>query len=211
MTRTRIKVCGITSVAEARSVIDAGVDAIGMIFAESSRKVDLETVLEISAIAPAWVTLVGVFVNPTGAAVENAHLHGLIPQFSGSEMPEFCEQAAGLRYLKVFHIQPDVQYHAVDFAELDAYAHATFMFDTSVGGKSGGTGVAFDWGVVKELSRMRPVIVAGGLTPENVGACVRHVRPFGVDVRSGVETNGVKDEAKVRAFVRAVREADAEA
>ena len=211
MKRTRIKICGITSVADARLAIDAGADALGMIFAESSRKVDLNIVADIVAVAPAWVTLVGVFVNPSREAIANALVHGLIPQYSGSEMPEFCEQMSGGRYLKVFHIQPGVAYHAADFAELDAYTKATFMFDTSVGGKSGGTGVAFDWGVVKELSATRPVIVAGGLTPENVGACVRHVRPFGVDVRSGVEADGKKDEAKVCAFVRAVREADAEA
>jgi len=194
--RTRIKVCGITSVDEARMVIDAGVDAIGMIFAESERKVSLETAKAIALSTPAWVTLVGVFT---------------IPQFSGSEMPEYCERATSVfgRYLKVFHIDPALDYLPEDFAELDAYEHATFMFDTRVGNKAGGTGVPFDWGVVKGLNR--PAIVAGGLTPENVGACVRHVRPFGVDVRSGVETNGVKDEAKVRAFVRAVREADAEA
>ena len=203
--------CGITSVDEARMVIDAGVDAIGMIFAESERKVSLETAKAIALSTPAWVTLVGVFTNAPASEIVNALLLGLIPQFSGSEMPEYCERATSVfgRYLKVFHIDPALDYLPEDFAELDAYEHATFMFDTRVGNKAGGTGVPFDWGVVKGLNR--PAIVAGGLTPENVGACVRHVRPFGVDVRSGVETNGAKDEAKVRAFVRAVREADAEA
>jgi len=212
MSRTRIKICGIASIDDAKLAVDAGADALGMIFAESPRRVDLATAQAIAEAIPAWVTLVGVFVNPEPQEVAQAFLYGIVPQFSGSEMPEFCEKLiSGKRYLKVFHIKPGEAYGAEDFAELDAYTHATFMFDTSAGGKSGGTGVAFDWNVVKAISTTRSVIVAGGLTPENVGACVRQARPFGVDVRSGVETDGKKDEAKVRAFVRAVREADAEA
>ncbi len=212
MNRTRIKICGIASLEDAKLAVDAGADAVGMILAESPRRVALETAQAIAATIPAWVTPVGVFVNPDPKDVALAFCSGIIPQFSGSEMPEFCEKLpSGSRYLKVFHIKPAEAYAPEDFAELDAYVHATFMFDTSVGGKSGGSGVAFDWNVVKAISRTRPVIVAGGLTPENVGACLRQARPFGVDVRSGVETDGKKDETKVRAFVRAVREADAEA
>ncbi len=210
--RTRIKFCGCTNVSDAQAAIACGVDAIGVIFALASpRRVSAETARAIASIVPAFVSLIGVFVEPTAAQVAAARAQGYIPQFSGRESAELCESAAA-GYIKVFHLAP--QSSALDLSEFDAatraFARATPMLDTAVGGTFGGTGQTFHWEVARPIAAVRPLIVGGGLTPDNVGDCVRKVRPFGVDVRSGIETAGVKDPEKMRAFVRAVKEADAQ-
>lgn len=152
------------------------------------------------------------FVDPPSSLVDEALKVGAIPQFHGHEPADVCEAFAGGQYLKAFHVRNDrpLSREAFDvFAR--PFEHATWMFDTArADGGSGGTGRTFDWNIVEELAGDRRVVVSGGLTPVNVGACVRSVRPYAVDVRSGVETNGMKDPAKVRAFVDAVRGADAE-
>jgi phosphoribosylanthranilate isomerase len=212
--RTRIKFCGCTSAHDAQTAIELGVDAVGVIFAaQSPRRVLTHVAHDIARVVPPFVSLVGVFVEPTAAEVAAACSAGYIPQFHGDEPAELCEGAAAA-YIKVFHVRPDARggIDARAFAQLaQPYAHATWMFDTIVADTPGGTGRTFDWDHVRDAIGERPIIVGGGLTPENVGACIRRLRPFGVDVRSGIETDGVKDLAKMRAFVRAVKEADAQA
>ena len=211
--RTRVKICGCTGVADAALAVDAGADAVGVILAETSeRRVGIETLRHIAEAVPALVTLVAVFIDPPASLVDEALKVGAIPQFHGHEDAEACEAFAGGPYLKAFHVrdgQPRSRAWFDAFAR--SYEHATWLFDSArADGVTGGTGRTFAWEAARELAGDRPFVVSGGLTPANVGDCVRAVRPYAVDVRSGVETNGMKDPQKVRAFVDAVRAADAE-
>jgi phosphoribosylanthranilate isomerase len=144
--------------------------------------------------------------------VDEALKVGAIPQFHGDEPAEACEAFAAGPYLKAYRLRDGGMTTSDDF---DAYArpftHATWLFDSSdPNGRRGGTGVTLDWKRVRSVAGARRVVIAGGLTPDNVADCVRTARPYAVDVRSGVESGGVKDARKMHAFVRAVREADAE-
>ncbi|HEX3464156.1 MAG TPA: phosphoribosylanthranilate isomerase [Candidatus Elarobacter sp.] len=211
--RTRVKICGCTSPADVAIAVDAGADAVGVILAEESeRRVSIERFHQIAESVPALVTLVAVFVDPPAPLVDEALKAGAIPQFHGYEPADACEAFAAGPYLKAYHVRPDhVQTRKTFEALARPFEHATWLFDTvGESGRSGGTGRTFTWQIARELAGDRPFVVSGGLTPENVGECVRTVRPYAVDVRSGVETNGAKDASKVRAFVEAVREADAQ-
>ncbi len=210
-TRTRIKLCGITSLVELAAAIDAGADAVGFIRAASPRQIDRAMLETLAAALPPFVDGVAVFADSGDSDVAHARALGLTLQFSGRETADACERASGARpYIKAFHVALDATPATAraDDADRDTYAHALWMLDSTVRGKLGGTGVAFAWERAIPLAQQRPVVVSGGLTPENVGACVRAVRPYAVDVRSGVETGDRKDLQKMRAFVRAVREAD---
>jgi phosphoribosylanthranilate isomerase len=211
--RTRIKFCGCTSVREALLAVDAGADAVGVIFAASSpRQTSIEIARDISAAVPPYVQLVGVFVDPDAALVTQARNSGYVAQFSGSEPASLTEAVAGSPYLKVFHVRPGDTPTAASFeAFARDYVHATLMFEPKVEGMDGGTGKVFRWDLARTLAGERRFVMSGGLTPENVGDCIRAVRPYGVDVRSGIESNGAKDIDKMRAFVRAVKDADAQA
>jgi len=208
-----VKICGCTSVADVEIALDAGADAVGVILAEGSdRRVGIEQFHEIAEFVPALATLVAVFVDPPASLVDEALKVGAIPQFHGYEPPDACEAFAAGPYLKAYHVRAD---RTPDAAEFDAFArpfhHATWLFDTARSdGRSGGSGETFRWETARELAGEGRFVVSGGLTPDNVGACVRTIRPYAVDVRSGVETNGRKDPRKVRAFVRAVREVNAD-
>ena len=209
-----MKICGCTSRADVAVAVDAGADAVGVILAETSeRRVSIERFREIAEAVPAIVTLVAVFVDPPAALVDEALKAGAIPQFHGYEPAEACEAFAAGPYLKAYHVRANRSNSQAEFETLARpFEHATWLFDTAdESGRSGGTGRTFAWDTARELAGARRFVVSGGLTAENVGDCVRAVRPYAVDVRSGVETSGVKDPEKVYAFVRAVREADAAA
>jgi phosphoribosylanthranilate isomerase len=211
---TRIKLCGIATLADLDAAIDAGADALGFIRATSPRKVDRATLASLAAALPPFVDGVAVFADSEPADVAHARALGLTLQFSGHESAATCEAASdGRAYVKAFHVTVDSSNVPSPGAEVDrdSYARALWMFDSTVRGKLGGTGIAFDWERIVTVARARRVIVSGGLTPENVAACVRTVRPYAVDVRSGVESDGRKDYSKMCAFVRAVREADEQA
>ena len=193
------------------TAVDAGADAVGVILSERSpRRVGLDRLHVIAAAVPAFVTLVAVFSDPTSGLVDEALKVGAIPQFHGHEPADACEAFAPGPYLKAYHVGANADPET--FARFARpYEHATWLFDAAgPGGVSGGTGRTFPWELAPRLAAGRRFVVSGGLTPENVGACVREVHPYAVDVRSGVETNGMKDARKVREFVRAVRDADAE-
>lgn len=205
--RTRIKICGITSVADALAVASAGADAIGLVFyPPSPRAVTAARGAEIVRALPPFVTAVGLFVDPAPAEVEatlRACPLGML-QFHGDEPPELCERFAR-PYLKAIRVRP-----GVDLLEsLAPYAAAAgWLLDAYREGEYGGTGASFDWDLVPK-GLPRPLVLSGGLTPENVAAAVRRVRPWAVDVSSGVESaKGVKDAARVAAFVAGVRNAD---
>jgi phosphoribosylanthranilate isomerase len=206
--RTRIKICGITRVEDARVAVELGADAIGLVFyAPSPRNVALDQARAIVAAIPPFVTTVGLFVDPLREQVESVlhHCPLNLLQFHGDEAPDFCG-AFGLPYIKAARVRADadlIQYLSPYFAAqgwlLDAYHEQLY----------GGTGGAFDWKLIPR-NLARPVILSGGLTPDNVGAAVRQVRPWAVDVSSGVEASkGVKDAAKIAAFIAGVKNENA--
>jgi phosphoribosylanthranilate isomerase len=184
-----------------------GADAIGLIFyPPSPRLVTLERAREIAAGLPAFVARVAVFVNPAAADVE-AVIRACRPdllQFHGEETADFC-RSFGVPYLRALRVRP-----GVDLLEsLSLFGDAAgWLLDAYRQELYGGTGEAFDWGLIpRELAR--PLILSGGLEAENVGAAIRRVRPWAVDVSSGVEAaKGVKDERRIAAFMEAVRNAD---
>jgi phosphoribosylanthranilate isomerase len=208
--RTRVKICGCQSAAEVVQAVEAGVDAIGLIFAPSPRHVSLEQAAAAAAAAPASVTVVGVFVDPSEAELEHAHslLPGLIPQFSGSESPNLCRhlRVPYLKVISVSHQDPESSERLR--ADLALFPEALPVFETA-STQRGGSGRTFDWSLVSALTALRRSVISGGLNPANVGDCVRLLRPYAVDVRSGVESGTSKDPAKLRAFIQAVRSADA--
>ncbi|MGH7641491.1 MAG: phosphoribosylanthranilate isomerase [Candidatus Dormibacteria bacterium] len=204
--RTRVKICGCTSAAEVTAAVAAGADAVGLIFAPSPRRITLEQAVAATSEVPPGVTVVGVFVDPTVAELDFALtvLPTLVPQFSGVEPPELCRYL-GVPYLKVFPV-------AADRAELESdlmeYPDALPVFETA-SPQRGGSGRTFDWSLVQPIAERGAVVIGGGLTPGNVGDCVRRLRPYAVDVRSGVESQGAKDPVKLGEFLAAVRSADA--
>jgi phosphoribosylanthranilate isomerase len=210
MERTRIKVCGITRSADARRAVAVGVDALGFIFAEQSRrKIDPDKAREIISAMPPFVDAVGVFVNAELSLVnEIARYCGLtMVQLHGKETPEYCG-AAPVRVIKSFAV-----HNGTERCEFEPYAPVAtgFLLDTWHEKLEGGTGKTFDWSLVESFALARPLILAGGLNPGNVGEAVRRLRPFAVDVNSGVESEpGVKDHDLIAALVREVRRVDAD-
>jgi phosphoribosylanthranilate isomerase len=210
---TRIKFCGMTSPADVALAVEAGADAVGIICAPSERRVTLERAAEIARAIPPFVAGFAVVDAARDDGVAPAlYQLGLTLQFAGAASPDTCaRQSAGRRYVKVLRVAADgtLDGGLREFGPCD-YGDALLLLDAAVPGRLGGSGVAFAWEFARTLARERPIAVAGGLTPGNVGACVRTLRPYAVDVRSGVERAGHKDAALMRAFVRAVRNADAD-
>jgi phosphoribosylanthranilate isomerase len=206
--RTWIKFCGCRTWDDVAFAVEAGADAVGLIFAPSPRKVKWEDAHEIARKLPTEIEAVGVFVDPSAEDINAVRM--LFPrmsvQLSGNETAEFVRRY-GDRAIKAIHVGAQHDPEAIAQA-CRLYWQALILFDTHYGDLVGGTGKTFAWETVAPIGRERPVVVAGGLTPANVGDCIKTVRPFGVDVRSGIETGDRKDPEKMRAFVRAVREAD---
>ncbi len=202
-----VKICGLTGRADLEAAREAGADFVGFVFAPSRRQVTPAQVRAITqGLGPKGRPgLVGVFVDPDPAELEEVidlcRLDRV--QLSGTESPELCRRLRVPVWKTVHLAGPEA------LAALDRYAGLVefFHLDAYVPGRYGGTGTAPDWGLAAQVARAHPAILAGGLTPENVAAAVGRVRPAGVDVSSGVETAGVKDPAKIRAFVRRARKA----
>ena len=202
--QSRVKICGLTSVADALAAAEAGADMIGLMFYEASpRQVTLAQAAEISRALPPFVLRVGVFVNPEAALVTRAmaECNLNLLQFHGDESPAFCTQF-GLMNMKAFRIRD-----AASLAPLAEYQTDAFLLDAHAKAGLGGTGETFNWELAVAARKFgKPIFLAGGLTPENVAAAVTQVRPFAVDVSSGVESApGKKDAAKMRAFIQAVK------
>jgi len=204
--RTRVKICGITRSEDAQAAARAGADAIGLVFyPPSPRFLQLEQALNLRNAVPPFVSAVALFVNPSaeqvGAVLERVRPSVL--QFHGEESVEFCAQF-GLPYVKACRVRP-----GIDLLEyLRPFSGAAgWLLDSHVE-EYGGVGESFDWSLVP-AERMRPLILSGGLTRENVRDAVRRVRPWAVDVSSGVESaKGIKDAARIAAFIAEVRNAD---
>jgi phosphoribosylanthranilate isomerase len=201
-----VKICGITRMQDARAAAEAGADAIGLVFyPPSPRYLSIERAAEIRDALPPFVQTVALFVNADAAQVAQVigRVHPGMLQFHGEETPEFCAQF-GLPYVKACRVRPGVD----PLEYLQPYARAAaWLFDSHVP-EYGGVGESFDWSRVP-AHPARPLILSGGLDAGNVGRAIRTVRPWGVDVSSGVETaKGVKEAGKMAAFIAEVRNAD---
>jgi phosphoribosylanthranilate isomerase len=204
--RTRIKVCGLKAAADVAAAVAGGADALGFVFYEPSpRAVTLEQVLELVQDLPPFVVPVGLFVNADPTLVESVlkALPDLLLQFHGDETPADCERW-GRPYLRAARMSPEMD--LLDFAHRYEGAQA-LLLDAHVDGY-GGAGKTFDWSLIpKGLNK--PIILSGGLRPENVVQAILSVRPVAVDVSSGVERErGVKDARLIGQFCKAVRRAD---
>ena len=209
--RTRIKICGLTREADVAAAVAAGADAIGLVlYAKSPRSVSVARAAKLARGLPPFVMPVCLFVNAERALIDAAlqAIPQALLQFHGDETPAECEaihQATGRPWLRAARMVPG--FALLDFAAAHASA-AGILLDAHVEGYGGG-GKAFDWSLVPH-NVPRPVVLSGGLNPANVTDGIRHVRPWAVDVSSGVESaKGLKDAALMRAFCDAVREADA--
>jgi phosphoribosylanthranilate isomerase len=204
--RTRVKICGITRAADAIAAAGAGADAIGLVFyPPSPRFLSVERAREIRDALPPFVQTVALFVNADAAQVAQVigRVHPAMLQFHGDETPQFCTQF-GLPYVKACRVTAGVD--ALEYLRPFSGA-AAWLFDSYVP-EYGGVGESFDLSLLPR-SPGRPVILSGGLTRENVAEAIRRVRPWGVDVSSGVESaKGLKDAAKIAAFIAEVRNAD---
>lgn len=206
MSVVRSKICGITRVEDALAAVEAGADAIGLVFyAKSPRAVTVQQARSIINAMPPFVTTVGLFVDASrcelGEILDAVSLDLL--QFHGDESPENCE-GYHRPYIKALRVKPSDDIAA----QVVLYKNASgVLLDTYVPGIPGGTGEAFDWALVPE-GLSKPIILAGGLTAENVAQAIARVRPYAVDVSGGVEAaKGIKDAQKIRAFMQAVRAA----
>lgn len=202
---TQVKLCGIRTLSHARAAVDAGAEYLGFMLAPSRRQVSPDAVREIiKELGRARARYVGVFVDPDPDEARRVAVHlGLdVVQLSGSEKPEDVARI-GVPVFKVVHVRPESDLEA----EIERYADVAEMLllDTYRAAAAGGTGEAFEWSSAVEVAARYPVMVAGGLRPDNVAEAIRTVRPAGVDVSSGIETQGEKDPARMRAFVAAVR------
>jgi phosphoribosylanthranilate isomerase len=205
--RTRIKICGLKDPAHVRVAAEEGADAIGLVFhPQSPRYLDLDQAAEVAAAAPAFVSTVGLFVNTPEAAIrivlQRIRLNVL--QFHGDETPADCEKY-GLPYLRAVRMAEGVD--LLEYAHRFSRAKA-LLLDAYVPGTPGGTGSPFDWSRIPRDLPI-PIVLSGGLDAGNVGRAIKETRPWAVDVSSGVERErGVKDPAKIAAFIRSVQRED---
>ncbi|MCP1727102.1 phosphoribosylanthranilate isomerase [Natronospira proteinivora] len=201
--RPRIKICGVTSASQAEAAAEAGVDALGLVFHPNSpRAITLSQAVEISRAIPAFVSVVGLFMDPEKARVNEvlARVPLEMLQFHGRESAAFC-RAFGRRYIKALGMSGGVDPMTLAGEYEDA---AALLLDSHAGNRAGGTGEVFDWQRLPQALQ-RPLVLAGGLSPGNVARAVEQVRPWGVDVSSGVESApGVKDPVKMSHFINEV-------
>jgi phosphoribosylanthranilate isomerase len=200
----KVKICGVTSATDALMAASAGADAVGFNFwRPSSRYIEPGAVLPIRLSLPPFVSAVGVFVDADPEKVREVAGHCLLDyvQLHGHEGPGTVEKLAGLRVIKAIRVRTED-----DLRELDKYAVEAFLLDAYVKGTPGGTGETFDWEIARQASSRARVILAGGLTPDNVAAAVRAGRPYAVDVAGGVEEEpGRKSRNLVARFIVAAK------
>ena len=201
--RTRVKICGITRPEDALTAVKAGADAIGLVFyGPSPRCVSLEQAQAIAQVIPPFVTITALFVDPTAEEVQNIldSVRIDLIQFHGDENEHFCEQF-NTPYIKAIRVRntQDVVANSLRFPSALA-----FLLDSFKPGVPGGTGETFDWSLIPQESQ-KPIILAGGLTAENIATAIQQVSPFAVDVSGGVEaTKGIKDASKIQEFMNEV-------
>ena len=201
----RAKICGITRIEDALCAVESGADALGFVFwPKSARYITPAEAGKITARIPAFIQTVGVYVDPSPDWVEETAIAAKLSllQFHGDEKPEFCAQF-NRPYIKAIRVRDntDLIQYAVEYKTA-----CGLLLDTYTKGMPGGTGQTFDWNLIPQNCPL-PVILSGGLTIENVRSAIKQVQPWAVDVSSGVEkSKGIKDENKINAFMRGVRE-----
>lgn len=205
--RTRIKICGITRPEDAIAAVEAGADAIGLVFWQpSSRAVSVKQAIDICRHIPAFVNVVALTVDASTELIDQilTELPIDLLQFHGNESPEHCQQF-NCNFIKALRMKPELLIKH----ELDRFSMArSILLDAYRKGVPGGTGESFDWGLIPSEYQSR-IILAGGLTPENVGNAVATIRPYAVDVSGGVEQSaGIKDSTKIYEFIERVGQAD---
>ncbi len=211
---TKVKICGLSEVEHALAAIEAGADFLGIVFAPSIRQVSTEkatALVEAIHRLPRHPPVVGVFVNLAAAKVNQIATDCQLDwvQLSGDETWDYCLEI-DKPVIKVIHVTPDKTARDI-LAEVEgghrllARKEHICLLDAPVSSNYGGTGQVFNWQLAGAVTARFPVMVAGGLTPANVGQLVKDIQPWGVDVSSGVESNNRKDTAKIRAFIEAVR------
>ena len=204
---TAVKICGLTRVEHALDAARLGAHAVGVVlYRESPRFVTNQQARRIVDALPPFVTTVALMVNPSAEEVQSAieQVRPHLLQFHGDESADFCSRFS-LPYIKALRVneETDLLQYARDYASAKG-----LLLDTFVEGARGGTGTMFDWGLIPRDLPL-PIILAGGLNPENVAEAIRRVRPWAVDVSSGVEAaKGIKDAALMAAFIRGVKDAD---
>ncbi len=201
----KVKICGITNLEDAQAAIEYGADALGFVFAQSPRQVTPQQVYHIVALLPPFIAKVGVFVDSElGAVQETISACGLdLAQLHGSESPQYC-QALFPGVIKSFRVK-DREFLSL----LPQYKALAYLLDSYDVHQGGGTGYSFDWDIAREAKRYGPIVLAGGLTPENVRRAMNIVQPYAVDVSSGVEAKpGKKDFVKLAAFIKAVKQGE---
>lgn len=199
---TKVKICGITNLEDALAAVQCGTDALGFVFAKSPREIAPENAREIIGRLPPFVIVVGVFVNESAKRVKEISLRCRLDalQFHGFESPEYC-RGFKRKVIKAFRVMDGSSAQEAAHYDVDAY-----LFDSGTGG---GTGQRFNWDLVRGVNGR--IILAGGLTPENVGEAIMKVRPYAVDVSTGVEMSpGKKDSCRMEEFIRNVRQCDRE-
>ncbi len=195
----RVKICGITNQEDALAAVDAGADALGFVFAKSPRQVTKEQAWNIIQRLPPFVSPVAVFVDEQVDAIkEICNFCGIYTvQLHGSEPPEYVNYLEKYTVIKAFRVRGEK-----DIQQLAHYKPHAFLLDSYVKGAMGGTGVTFKWELARKACSYGPIILSGGLTPENVSEAIRVVNPFGVDVSSGVEISPrKKDKELVKRFI----------
>ena len=201
--RIKVKICGTTSLKDAFLAVESGADAIGFIFYKMSpRNISQKEAKEIILQLPPFIETVGVFVNETSDKInriaEQCKLNSI--QLHGEESPALCRRVKR-KVIKAFRVK-----NADSLKSIASYKVSGFLLDSYNDGSKGGTGQVFDWNLALRVKKQGPVILAGGLNPYNVFTAIHRVKPYGVDVCSGVENSpGIKDHEKIRAFIKSVR------
>ena len=207
MNRVKIKICGLTRVEDVQAAITIGADAIGFVFTASPRRISIDKAIELSAYVPKGVLRVGLFLDQDKSEIERVtrSVSLDILQFHGSETEQFCS-SFDMPWLKAVAMEHAGSLKAAEKAFPGAYG---LLLDSHSKGGRGGSGKSFDWSLSRPAAK--PVWLAGGLSADNVRQAILAVRPFAVDVSSGVESEpGIKDAPRMEAFVRAVRDAENE-
>ena len=202
-TQVKVKICGMTNLKDVKVAVDGGVDAVGFIFYKKSpRSVTMQAVRKIVLELPPFVDSVGVFVNETAEQINKIADHCKLDrvQLHGNESPTFCKKIRR-RVIKAIRVK-DIQ----SLKKLSDYPVNSFLLDTFSEDQYGGTGKVFDWNLAYPAKKYGPIILAGGLTPNNVRQAIQRIQPYGVDVCSGVESQpGIKDHKKMQAFLKNVK------
>ena len=195
----RVKICGITNNEDAQAAVEYGADALGFVFAKSPRQITKEQARDIIKNLPPFVSPVGVFVDEKADKIKEVCDFGGIHtvQLHGNEQPSYLKELEGYTLIKAFRVKEED-----DLKPLANYRPHAFLLDSYVKGSPGGTGVPFKWEIARQAHKYGAIILSGGLTPENVREAIRVVKPYAVDVSSGVESSpGKKDTLLVKRFI----------